>query len=643
LKKQVLVTADRGETRVAILEAEGSLSAEGGAKQGSAKQGAAASKPKQDDWKVAELYVERRGSRSIVGNVYKGRVDNVLPGLEAAFVDIGLDKNGFLHADDIVMPGVEVARRGRGGGKGRQITELLKPGQEIVVQAIKDPLKTKGSRLSMQLSIAGRYLVYTPQGEGVGVSRRLDDKERERVRKEAKGLEIGEGGVIVRTAAQGAKRADFEHEIKYLHKLHDVLQERAKKAKAPEMIFQEADLSVRVVRDIFSKQFERAIVDDAQQHHRLESFFNRTAPELLPRLELYKDQKVPLFERYGIDKEIQSTLHRRVDLPSGGYLIIDYAEALTVIDINSGSFVGRGKGARLEDTITRTNLEAAEEVVRQLRLRDIGGIIVIDFIDMARARNRDTVLKTLRKSLDEDRTKTYVVEISPLGLVEMTRQNVTEGVREILTKRCPACDGEGVVLSEETVAIDVERRLRELAAERPGPEAFLIQVHPRVSTLLAGGPGRPLLQIEDETGKHFHFEGSEGLPLDHFAVTMEGSLKDVEERALPFREGEEVLVTIEEPHMYNEDDAVAKLDGYVISVAGAMRLIGKKTLVRIDQVGRSAASATLVEGAEVSDAAASNGAAKRNGDEAEPKPARRRGRRGGRGRRKKTEATAEKD
>ena len=584
--------------------------------------------------------MERRGSRSIVGNVYKGKVDNVLPGLEAAFVDIGLDKNGFLHADDVVIPGVEVARRGRNGSKGRRISELLKPGQEILVQAVKDPLKTKGPRLSMQLSIAGRYLVYVPQGEGVGVSRRLDDKERERLRKQATKLDLRDGGAIIRTAAQGAKRADFEHEIKYLHKLHEVLQKRAEETSAPAMVFQEADLSVRVVRDIFSKQFERAIVDDDKQHHRLESFFARTAPELLERLELYKDDKHPLFERYRIEEAIQSTLRRRVDLPSGGYLIIDYAEALTVIDVNSGSFTGRGKGARLEDTITKTNLEAADEVVAQLRLRDIGGIIVIDFIDMSRARNRDAVLKTLRKALDEDRTKTYVVEISPLGLVEMTRQNVTEGVREILTKECPTCEGEGVVLSEETVAIDAERRLRELAAERRDTEAFLIQIHPRVAALLAGGPGRPLLEIEAETGKHFHFEGSEALPIAHFAVSLEGSRQDVEERALPFQEGEEVLVTIEEPHMYNEDDAVAKLDGYVVSVAGAGRLIGKRTLVRIEKVARSAASATLVEGADVVDASPRSNGAGESG--ATPGPAgedggasRRRGSRGGRGRRRR--------
>ena len=386
-------------------------------------------------------------------------------------MDIGLDKNGFLHADDVVFPGVEVARRGRGGrgaGKGKRITELLKPGQEILVQAIKDPLKTKGPRLSMQLSIAGRYLVYVPQGEGVGVSRRLEDKERDRLRRAAQKIDFGEGGVIIRTAAQGATREDFEREIKYLHKLHDVLQQRAKETPAPAMVFQEADLSVRVARDIFSGEFEKAIVDDEKQHHRLESFFNRTAPELLERLELYDDKDEPLFEKYGVEDAIQSVLKRRVDLPSGGYLMIDYAEAMTVIDVNSGSFTGRGKGAKLEDTITRTNLEAAEEVVSQLRLRDIGGIIVIDFIDMARARNRDTVLKTLRKSLDEDRTKTYVVEISPLGLVEMTRQNVTDGVREIMTKPCPVCEGEGVVLSEETVAIEVDRWLRDLVAERQG-------------------------------------------------------------------------------------------------------------------------------------------------------------------------------
>ena len=288
-------------------------------------------------------------------------------------------------------------------------------------------------------------------------------------------------------------------------------------------------------------------------------------------------------------------MSRRVDLPSGGYLIIDYAEALTVIDVNSGSFIGRGKGAALEDTITKTNLEAAAEVVNQLRLRDIGGIIVIDFIDMARARNRDAVMKTLRKTLDEDRTKTFTAEISKFGLVEMTRQNVTEGVREIMSRPCPTCEGEGVIKSEETIAIEFERRLRDVAVEHPQAEAFLVQMNPRVSTQFTGHGSRVLHALEAQTGKSFLFEGSEGLTLDHFAVTFMGTREEVEERALPFRQGDEVLVEIVEPHMYDVDDAVAKIDGYIISIAGAAPHVGEKRMVRIDQVGRTAASALLLD------------------------------------------------
>jgi ribonuclease G len=600
LKKQVLVSVDRAETRVALLEASGTPAASrssASSRKAGASKAAAARKSgggPQAGYRIAELYLERRGGRSIVGNIYKGKVDNVLPGLEAAFVDIGLEKNGFLHVDEIVLPGVETPKRGRGSGSGRKISDLLKPGQEITVQVVKDPLKTKGARLSMELTIAGRYMVYAPTGEGIGVSRRLEDKERERLRRQTSKLEIGGGGVIVRTAAHGAKREDFERELKYLHKLHEVLVKRVEETAAPDLVFQEADLSVRVVRDIFSAHFERAIVDDEQQYHRLVSFFTRTAPELVERVELWQ-QEQPLFEAYGVEDAIEGVLSRRVDLPSGGYLIIDYAEALTVIDVNSGSFIGRGKGAGLEDTITKTNLEAAEEVVNQLRLRDIGGIIVIDFIDMARARNRDAVMKVLRKTLDEDRTKTFTAEISKLGLVEMTRQNVTEGVREIMSRPCPTCEGEGVIRSEETIAIEFERKLRDVAAESPDVDAFLVQINPRVTAEFTGHSSRVLHALEADTGKSFLFEGSEGLTLDHFAITFQGTREEVEERALPFRQGDEVLVEIVEPHMYDEEDAVAKIDGYIISIAGAAAHVGEKRMVRIDQVGRTAASALLLD------------------------------------------------
>jgi ribonuclease G len=604
MKKTILVSAERGETRVAVLEA----------------------KQKGGKTDVAELYIERRGRRSIVGNIYKGKIDNVLPGMEAAFVDIGLERNGFLHVDEILLPNGEQAPR-RGRGSGRRINELIKPGQEILVQVVKDPLKSKGARLSMNVSIAGRYLVFAPNGSGVGVSRRLTDKERDRLRKMVDRTYKGPGGLIVRTAAHGAKKSDFVREIKYLEKLNEVLKRRAKSSKAPALVFQEADLSIRVLRDVFLSEFEKAVIDSPKQFERVTNFFQRTAPELVDGVELYEGKK-PLFEKWKINQEIESTLNRRVDLPSGGYLVIDYAEALTVIDVNSGSFTGRGKGG-LEETITKVNTEAAAEAVRQLRLRDIGGIIVIDFIDMARASNRDKVLKTMRKALDADKSKSYVVEVSPLGLVEMTRQNITDGVREILTEPCPTCEGVGVILSAETVALEGLRKMRDIAAENADSEAFLIRVNPKVAHELTD-PESELAEIEEETGKRFHFEGGEALPIDTFAVVEQGKREEIEERALPFKVGEEVLVQIDEPHMYNDADAVARIDSYIVSVTGGGPFVGERKMVRIDEVERSAAIASLLNGD------SPNGAAKgeENGSQLDSSaPSRkRRGRRGGRGR-----------
>ncbi len=618
MKKKILVSVDAGETRVAVLEAKGKARSSGSSSDSSKQK-------KNGDWRVGELYVERRGSRSIVGNIYKGVVDNVLPGMEAAFVDIGLERNGFLHVDEIVTPdGKVVPKRGR--GQGRRIDELLKRGQEIVVQVVKDPLKTKGARLSMQISIAGRYLVYMPQGGGIGVSRRLPDGERTQMRKSLEKIHKDrdeKGGYIVRTAAQGAKQEDFDREITYLHKLHEVLERRADGVEAPALVFQEADLPIRVLRDVLGSEFDGAEIDDQKQFERVTSFFQRTAPELVELVEMHSHRE-HLFERYGAEDAFHSTLSRRVDLPSGGYLIVDYAEALTVIDINTGSFTGKGKG-RLEDTITKVNVEAADEVVRQLRLRDIGGIIVIDFIDMAKAKNRDQVLKTLRKALDEDRTKTYVVEVSPLGLVEMTRQNVTDGVREILTTRCPTCDGEGVVRSAETVAIESLRKLRDVIDGNPGAEAHLIRVNPKVAReLMRADSG--LEELEEETKKVFLFEGGDALPIDTFEVAESGDREEIERRALPFHVGDEVLLSIDEPHMYNAGDAVARVDALVITVPGAAKLVGERKLVRIESIERSSGVASLVDGPETG----SEGDGSGDSDDGLESATRRRGRRGGR-------------
>ena len=495
-KRELLISVDVGEQRVAILE----------------------------DDRVAEVYLERPERRSIAGNIYLGTVDNVLPGMEAAFVEIGLEKNGFLYVDEIVVPELEGKRH-----HGKKITDLIARGQQIMVQAVKDPMKTKGARLTTEISLPGRFLVFVPQGEGLGVSRRLDDAERARLKEIIKGLDAKEGGIIVRTAAEGASAEDIERDLVFLQRLWKTIQARAKSAKAPSLVYQEAELPLRIVRDLFAGDFESAQIDHERTYKRIVGYLKKTSPHMLERVHRYKE-KTPLFEGTGVDAEIRSTLNRRVDLPSGGYLIFDYAEAFTVVDVNTGRFVGsRSKNStgRLEDTITKNNLEAVKEVVRQLRLRDIGGIIVIDFIDMANPKNRATVEEALRNELERDRTKTYVVEISPLGLVEMTRQNVTDGPREILTKKCPTCAGDGIVLSEASAALEVERRLRALAAGSRA-QAFRVEVSPRVASLLLGPGGSRLAEIEEASKKRFFLVPKEGVHADHAAVLAEGKLVDLQ-------------------------------------------------------------------------------------------------------------------
>ena len=345
-----------------------------------------------EDDRVAEVYLERPERRSIAGNIYLGVVDNVLPGMEAAFVEIGLEKNGFLYVDEIVGPELE----GRKGA--RKIQDLIKRGQTVLVQAVKDPMKSKGARLTTELSLPGRFLVYVPYGEGMGVSRRLDDQERTRLKEIVRELDAKGGGIIVRTAAEGASAEDIERDLVFLQRLWKTIQAKAEKSTAPELVYEEAELPLRIVRDLFAGDFVGAQIDDDRTHRRIVSYLKKTSPHMIERVHRYRE-KTPLFEASGVEQEIRSTLARRVDLPSGGYLVFDYAEAFTVIDVNTGRFVGsRGKsaGGRLEDTIVKNNLEAVKEVVRQLRLRDIGGIIVIDFIDMANPKNRSTVEDALR-------------------------------------------------------------------------------------------------------------------------------------------------------------------------------------------------------------------------------------------------------
>jgi len=559
--KTILISVDLSELRVAVVE----------------------------EGRTVEALIERRGQGSLVGNIYKAKVDNVLRGMEAAFVDLGLPRNGFLHVNDVVVPGQAPSRTRRR----RKIDELLKPGQEILVQVVKDSMGTKGPRVTMELSIAGRFLVLSPNGEaGSGVSRRLPDGERERLRKLAKALEVDEGGVIVRTAAAGATKDDLERDLRFVNRIWSQVSSSAEGKKAPSLVHAEADLSLKVIRDLLARNVQEVLVDSERQYRRILGWVRVTQPEFVDRIKLYTDA-VPLFERHGVDQAILSTLNKRVDLPSGGYLIFDYAEAFTVIDVNTGRFVG--SSSRLEDTITKNNIEAAREVMRQLRLRDIGGIIVIDFIDMAASKNRAEVLKVLQEELEHDRTKTYLVEISPLGLVEMTRQNVTAGVRETLTRVCPTCGGEGRVLSEQTMSVEAERRLRKVA-RGSGAEAFLVRMNARVATQLAGPGGGKLIELERETGKYFTVEPVERMPLTEVDVIREGMRVDVDGAGLPVADGDELRLKISEPHMYNTTDGVGRVDGgYGIVVGGAIGYVGQEHRIRIERATRTGAFATLLD------------------------------------------------
>jgi ribonuclease G len=558
-KRELIVSVDVGEQRVAVLE----------------------------DDKVAEVYLERPERRSIAGNIYLGQVDNVLPGMEAAFVEIGLEKNGFLYVDEIVGPEIE-------RGHGRKIQDLISRGQTILVQAVKDPMKTKGARLTTQISLPGRFVVFVPQGEGLGVSRRLDDEERARLKDILKKLSVKEGGLIVRTAAEGASEDDIERDIVFLQRVWKSIEAKAKEASAPELIYQEAELPLRVTRDLFTGDFEKAYVDNDQAYKRITGYLKKTSPHMVERVVRYRD-KAPLMEHFGVEQEIKSTLSRRVDLPSGGYLIFDYAEAFTVIDVNTGRFVGsRGKnsGGRLEDTITKNNLEAVKEVVRQLRLRDIGGIIVIDFIDMANPKNRATVEEALRTELERDRTKTYVVEISPLGLVEMTRQNVTDGPREIMTRKCPTCGGDGIVYSEASAAIDVERRLRSLVAGSRS-QAYRVELAAPIAAALIGPGAIRLQELETMTKRRFFLAAKPDMHLDHFVVLAEGKLEDLAPAA-PVAEGAELLLELVEVDRHDGSAAVGKVEGFDVCVGAAAGLVGKKVKVRIERVLDGTAYATLV-------------------------------------------------
>ena len=381
---------------------------------------------------LVEHYVTRKEDVSYVGNIYLGRVQNVLPGMEAAFVDIGKGRNGVLYAGEVDYDPADLE------GEVPRIEQTLKSGQTVLVQVTKDPMGTKGARLTQHLSIAGRYCVLAPGDDMVGISRKLADDERERLRKILKSVRPEGYGLIVRTAAEGATREQLEADVERLVRLWDGVQKRAAEVKPLEAVYEEPPLVIRVIRDIFGPEYTDLIIDSAELVERVRSYLADVSPEMVDKVTLHTGD--PLFGAYEVTNQVRRALEKKVWLASGGYLIVEKTEAMWVIDVNTGRFVGK---SNLEETVLKNNIEAAEEIARQLRLRDMGGIIVIDFVDMMVPVNRDEVLKRFKRELARDKTKSRVMEISKLGLVQMTRKNVSQGLTETFTTRCDCCDGRG--------------------------------------------------------------------------------------------------------------------------------------------------------------------------------------------------------
>lgn len=465
-KNTLLMNVDIGETRVGLI-ADGVLS---------------------------ELYVERRHNRSPVGNIYLGRVTRVLPGMQAAFIDIGLDRAAFLHVEDLLADesSEDDGEQGNGksGTKGRRgrasrktpIRDLLNEGQQLMVQVSKGPIGTKGARVTSHVSLPGRYVVFMPTVDHVGVSKRIgNDLERRRLKEVIDSVKPPEGGVVVRTLAQGLTKKKLKADIGYLVRIWEQARtDREAAKKAPALIYEEPDIVIQSARDLFTEEVNEIVIDDESQYLRLKEFLELFLPERAGDVRFY-DGREPLFDEYGIEEEITRALSRKVQLPSGGHLVIDQAEALTAIDVNTGRFTGKGRD--VEQTILQTNLEAVREITYQLRFRNIGGLIVLDFIDMERQAHREKVFKALLTALKNDKAKTTAIRISDLGLVEMTRKRTRQSLGRMLYEPCFFCDGTGQLQSKETVCHEIFRQMRRERDALPGYK-IVISAHPAVCDML---------------------------------------------------------------------------------------------------------------------------------------------------------------
>jgi ribonuclease G len=491
---EIIINASGGETRVALLE--------GG--------------------NFTELHIERERDRNVAGMVAKGRVTRVLPGMQAGFVDIGLEKAAFLYVGDYLddeglLDGEDDDRRRRSRRGQRQVPRIetvLQEGQEIIVQVAKEPIGTKGARITSHLSIAGRHLVLTPWSKRVGVSRRIgSDRERRRLREIVNRARPKDLGFIIRTAGEGTREADLEADVNYLAAVWEEIRSAQGNARAPATLYEELSLPLRAIRDFANGRTRRIVVDDPGVHEKMQRFLERFVADPKPRLDLYQGG-VPLFDEEGLESRIDENLGKKVWLKSGGYLIVDQSEALTAIDVNTGRYVGKRD---LEETVLKTNLEAVQEVVHQLRFRNLGGLIIIDLIDMESAENRDKVYRALQEALRSDKARTNILKISELGLVEMTRKRTRENLVQQLCEPCSFCEGRGYVLSAETVAYKLLREIRK-DLPRFGGRQIAVSVSPRVGEMLQGPARRALSALSEQLGREIEVRTRPGLHQEQFEL-----------------------------------------------------------------------------------------------------------------------------
>jgi len=534
MQNEIIVNAEVGETRVALLERS----------------------------EFVELHIERDRGRSVVGSVIKGRVSRVLPGMQAAFVDVGLEKAAFLYVGDYFANSTDPdfdekssprrPRRGRSNQRAiPRIESVLREGQEIVVQVAKEPIGSKGARITSNISIPGRHLVLTPWARRVGVSRRIDsDRERRRLREIVERLRTSDVGFIIRTAGENVREADIEADVRYLTTVWNQIQERNSSGDAPAVLYAEPDLPLRMIRDFANPETKRITIDSAQVHENIKDFVDLFVADPKPKIEHYRGNN-PIFDHFSLEAPIQANLERKVWLKSGGHLVVDQSEALTAIDVNTGRYIGKRD---LEETVFRTNLEAVKEVVYQLRFRNIGGLIIIDLIDMESADNREKVYRALQDALRQDKARTNILKISELGLVEMTRKRTRENLVQTLCEPCPHCEGRGYILSRESVAFRVLREIRKDLPRFCG-RRIAITVSPHVAEGLLSGDNGSLVELGEALGREIEVRARPGLHQEQFEVTAldEGDPVDIPLRWLKEKRAEAEEVA-EEAHAAGEEE-----------------------------------------------------------------------------------------